>query len=112
MINSSATLPVELVADQAMVEALKQAAADASIEVRPSKVPKSSLFFGVAEAAAILALIKGAVEVANLLIAAYKKLKKTQKVVVKTTVGSVTLQIEDEVRADSIAGQLKRIGIN
>jgi hypothetical protein len=111
MSTPSSALAVQLLASSATIGLLSQAAAEASIEVRPLTVTTADQRMGIVEIAAILALVKTAVEIANLLIEAYKKAREPQKVIVKTPVSSITLEIDGKLSVEAIVQKLKEAGI-
>lgn len=102
---------VQLVASQATVDALSEAAAQATIEVRPARLSKADQQLAIAELAAILAVVKTGAEIIQLLIEAYKKAREPQRVTVKTPKGSITLEIDETVNAEALADRLKDAGI-
>ncbi|MBI5716375.1 MAG: hypothetical protein HZC37_01655 [Burkholderiales bacterium] len=112
MSTPTSSSAVQLFTSRATIDLLSQAAAEASIEVRPVTVTVSDQRLGIAEIAAILALVKTAAEIAKLLIEAYKKAREPQKVIVKTPVSSITLEIDGKVTVEAVVQKLKEVGIS
>jgi hypothetical protein len=112
MNSPAGSFSVQLLASRATIDLLSEAAGEASIEVRPLTVTTSDQRLGIAEIAAILAVVKTAVEIGKLLIEAWKKAHEPQKVIVKTPVSSITLEIDGKVTIDAVVQRLKEAGIS
>jgi len=108
---TNAAFRIQLISDSESIEALREAAAAQAVATEPAKLPVSDQRFGLAEAAAILAVVASAAQIADLLVKAYVHLRGTRKITVKTPRGSVTIEGNASTSADQVLAKIREAGI-
>ena len=108
---TDAGLRIQLVSDRESIEALSQAAVADSVATEAYQAPMSDQRFGIAEAAAIIAIVHTAAQIAELLVKAYKTLRGQKKITVKTPKGSVTIEGDSSTPFKVILKQIREAGI-
>lgn len=98
---------IQFVSDSESIDALSQAAAAGSVPTEPHDIPVSDQRFGIAEAAAIIAIVHTSAQIAALLVKAYKALRGQRKITVKTPKGSVTVEGDSSIRTEAILKQIE-----
>ena len=83
---------IQLISDRESINALSQAAAAGGVVTEPHEVPVSDQRFGIAEVAAIAAIIHASAQIAELLVKAYKEQSGQHSITIKTPKGSVTIE--------------------
>lgn len=104
-------LRIQFVSEPEVIEALSRAAVAEEVAIHPHEIRSSDQRFGLVEAAAVIAIVKGAAEVAQLLAQTYKALKGHNKVTVKTPKGSVTIEGDGATPFEQIRGQIENADI-
>jgi hypothetical protein len=102
---------IQLVSDKESIGALSQAALADSVSTEPAEIPVSDQPFGLAEAAAIIAIVHTSAEIAALLVKAYKALRGKKKITIKSPKGSLTIEADNSVSAEEIFQQIGKAGI-
>jgi hypothetical protein len=102
---------IQFVSDRESIGALSQVAAADSVATEPFEVPVSDQRFGLAEAAAIVAIVYTSAQIAELLVKAYKQLRGKKKITVKTPKGSVTIESDSSASVDVILKEIENAGI-
>jgi hypothetical protein len=108
---TSSSVRIQLLSDAEGIDAISDAAAARSIATGPIPIPMSDQRFGIVEAAAIVAIVKGSVEVVELLVNAYKKLEGRKKITIKTPKGSVTIEGDDSISTGTIQKRIEEADI-
>lgn len=99
---TSSNVRIQLLSDVGGIAALSRAAATRSIVTEPISLSMSDQRFGIVEAAAIVAIVKGSAEVVELLANAYNKLQDRKKITIKTPKGSVTIEGDNSISPKAI----------
>lgn len=108
---TSSSVRIQLLSDIEGIDALSRTASTRSIATEPISIPMSDQRFGIVEAAAIVAIVKGSAEVIELLANTYKKLEGRKKITVKTPKGSVTIEGDDTILTGAIQKRLEEADI-
>ena len=108
---SAQGLRIQLISDGESLNALSKVAASESIAIESAEIPKSDQRFGLAEAAAIVAVVRTSVQIAELLAKAYKLMRGRKKITIKTPRGTVTIDADSETAADTILAKIQGAGI-
>lgn len=103
------TLRILLVADQDSIGAISAAAADSGMETKPHELAPGPHNFGLLEIGALIVIAKQAVELADLIITAWKKTQNPGKITVTTPKGSVTVEGNSSKTIEDIVEQLKPV---
>lgn len=97
---------IQIVSDSESINALAQVASDDLLASEPQEIPTSDQRFGIAEAAAIVAIVHTSTQIAELLVKAYKDFRGHRKYTIRTPKGSVTIEGDSTTRAEAIIGQI------
>jgi hypothetical protein len=107
----SKILRIQLLSDREGIDALTQAAAADSVTTETSEVQTSDQRFGVVELAAIIAIVHGTAQIAELLVKAFNSLKSDKTITVKTPKGSLTLEGGPSTSVEKLLEQIEASGI-
>jgi hypothetical protein len=105
------SMRIQIISDRESVESLSQVAAANSVMTEPSELTESDQRFGIAEAAAIIAIVYQAAQIAELLVKTYKALRGRKMVTIKTPKGSVTLEVDSSATVEVILKKIQEAGI-
>jgi hypothetical protein len=90
--KAEAPIRIQLVSDRASIEALSEAAIAESINTQAHEVTVTDQRLGIAEVAAIIAIVRSSAEITQLLARAYQALRSKKKITIKSPKGSVTIE--------------------
>jgi hypothetical protein len=108
---TEASLRIQFVSDRESIDAISEAAAADSVVTEPHEIPVSDQRFGIAEVAAIIAIVHTSAKIAELLCKAYKALRGQKKITVRTPKGSVTIEGDGSTPVELILKQIEDAGI-
>jgi hypothetical protein len=108
---SAESYRIQLVSDKESIVALSQAAVADSVLTEPLEIQVSDQRFGIAEAAAIIAIVHTSAEIGALLVKAYKALRGTKKITIRTPKGSLTIEADGSASVEAIRQQIESAGI-
>ncbi len=108
---TKAGLRIQFVSDSESIDALSRVAAAGSVTTEPHDIPVSDQRFGIAEAAAIIAIVHTSAQIAELLVKAYKALRGQRKITVKTPKGSVTIEGDSSITIEAVLKQMENARI-
>jgi hypothetical protein len=102
---------VQLISAGEGIDAVRDAAANTSIQTQATELPKSDQRFGLAEVAAVVAIVHASTEIAGMLARAYSALNKPKKITIKTPKGSVTIDGKAGISAAAILSKMQEAEI-
>jgi hypothetical protein len=103
------TLRVQIVSEIDFINEFKESVRSSSIEIQPKEIDSIDQEFGLAEAAAIIAILYSAAQLAEKIVDVWTKTKRPAKVTVTTPKGSVSIEADAGETIDSLVEKLKPV---